>query len=69
MGVIFVWVLATGQSDSSVPSYPLYNIKRGDGMILGGQACVEAYAMPTSDSRILPAPFPELKVQEEPAPV
>ena len=29
--VVFVWVLDRGQSDSSVPSYPLYNIKKGEG--------------------------------------
>ena len=60
-GMIFVWVLARGQSDSSVPSYPLYNIKRGDGMKWGGQAHVEAFTMSKGGSRILPPLSPEEK--------
>ena len=59
--MIFVRVMAEGQSDSSVPSYPLYNIKRGDGMKLGGLARVEAFTVSKGGSRILPALSPEVQ--------
>ena len=54
--------LIRGRAIRASPVTPSIILKRGDGMIWGGRARMEACAMPKGDSRILPAPSPELKV-------